>query len=219
MIYVVSKYNHKLKWLYDYANFANEVYIYDRSEFTKETGGENRYTDGHTILNVKNIGSDIYDKLTFIIDHYDNLPEVACYIKANLFDYIKPREFEKIKDSKVFTPILSQDHHTYSDDKGLVCYYKDGMYYERNNFWYLNAHPCKSNKSGGELATLLGINPYLNNEMMFVPFAPGSNYILPKETILKHPKEFYEKLRSYLDWAVYPGEAQIIERGLYNIWK
>jgi hypothetical protein len=52
----------------------------------------------------------------------------------------------------------------------------------------------------------------------YVPFAPGSNYILPKETILKHPKELYEKLRSYLDWTVYPGEAQIIERGLYTLW-
>ena len=57
------------------------------------------------------------------------------------------------------------------------------------------------------------------DKMEFVPFAPGSNYILPRENILKHPKEFYEKLRSYLMWGRYPGEAQIIERGLYTIWR
>ena len=56
-------------------------------------------------------------------------------------------------------------------------------------------------------------------------FAPGSNYILPKENILKHPKEFYIKLRNYLINGIYaenenyPREAFLIERGLYNLWK
>jgi len=54
--------------------------------------------------------------------------------------------------------------------------------------------------------------------MEFVPFAPGSNYILPRENILKHSKKFYELLRSYLEWDRYPGEAQIMERGLYTLW-
>jgi hypothetical protein len=55
--------------------------------------------------------------------------------------------------------------------------------------------------------------------MEYLPFAPGSNYILPKENILKHSKDHYQKLRSFLEWDVYPGEAQILERGLYTLWK
>lgn len=196
MKYIVSRYNHKLAWIQDY---TDDVVLYDRSE----------YPLGGSIV-VKNIGTDIYDKFTYIIDHYDNLPEVAVYTKANLFDYIKPREFEKICNNRVFTPILSQEHHTY----GEVCYYKDGMYHEINNHWYLNQYPCKSRETQKELIEMLGMK-----DRRYNAFAPGSNYILTRENITRHSKELYEKLRQYLDWAVYPGEAQIIERGLYLLWK
>jgi hypothetical protein len=54
-------------------------------------------------------------------------------------------------------------------------------------------------------------------------FAPGANYILPKENILKHPKEFYQKLFSYLGWSgnteTDEGESQMIERAFYYIFK
>lgn len=196
MKYVISRFNHNLAWLADY---SVDFVLYDRSDKPLENA-----------IVVPNIGSDLWDKLGFIIDNYDHLPEVAVYTKANLFDYIKPREFEKIKDNQTFTPILSQDHHTYEP----ICRYNNQIYEEINNGWYLAAHPPKSITAANDLIRLLGIvgQPY-------VQFAPGSNYILPKKTILKHPKAFYEKLRSYIDWDVYPGECMIIERGLYNIWK
>lgn len=193
MKYVLSRFNHNIGWLSDY---STDLVIYDRSD--KPVIGS---------IVVENIGSDLFDKFTYIIDNYDNLPDVICLIKANLFDYIKPREFEKIKDNKIFTPILSQDHHTYLP----VCYYKDNMYYEINNYYYLNAHPARYAK---EIIALFQMDKRAYNA-----FAPGSNYILPKENILKHSKDFYEKLRSYLEWAVYPGEAMIIERALYTLWK
>lgn len=200
MKYVISRYGHDLSWLDEY---TSDYILYDRSEVKRPES-----------IPMENIGSDIYDKFTYIIDNYDNLPDVAIYTKANIFKYITKEEFDQIKDNKVFTPILTMNHKTYSDEFGEVCYYKDGIYWERNNLWYLNAHPAKSMKIAGKLMDLLGIW-----DMKYVPFAPGSNYILPKENILKHPKRMYEKLRSYLNWTVYPGEAQIMERGLYTLWK
>lgn len=195
MKYILSRYNHDISWLKDY---TDDYVLYDRSEEPIEGS-----------IVVPNIGSDIYDKFTYIIDNYDNLPEVAVYTKANIFKYITKEEFDKIKDNKTFTPILTQNHQ----EKPGVCYYKDRLYYEKNNFWYLDSHPCKNIDTQMELCEMLGMNG-----KEYIGFAPGSNYIVPRENILKHPKSFYEKLRSYLDWTVYPGEAQIIERNLYNIW-
>lgn len=192
MKYILSRYNHDIAWLKDY---TDDFVLYDRSDATIEGS-----------IVVPNIGSDIYDKFTYIIDNYDNLPDVAVYTKANIFKYITKEEFDLIKDNKTFTPILSFKHKT----RFPICFYINNLYYELNNYWYLKSHPAKRKE---ELIKFLGIKYKL-----YLKFAPGSNYIVPKENIMKHPKEYYIKLRSFLDWAVYPGEAQIIERSLYYIW-
>lgn len=197
MKYILSRYNHDVSWLKDY---TDDYVIYDRSEVP---------LDDPNVIKVPNIGSDIYDKLTYIIDNYDHLPKIAVYTKANLFKYISKEEFDDIKDTKTFTPILTQNHKTYLP----ICYYDREMYHELNNYWYINSHPVKSMESMIELLQLINNNP------IYHEFAPGSNYILPRTNILKHTKVYYMKLRSHLDWSVYPGEAQIIERNLYHIWR
>lgn len=193
MKYIISRYNHDISWVKDY---TDDFVLYDRSEEPLE---------GSIVM--QNIGSDWYDKLTFIIDNYDNLPDVAVYTKANLFKYIDKDEFEVIKDNTTFTPILSQRHQEKKD----FCFYRNGMYYELNNLWYTRAHPVTNDIQ--ELGRMLGIQ-----DMYYVPFAPGSNYILPKANILQHPRNFYIILRRYLERAVYPGEAMIIERGAYTLF-
>jgi len=192
MKYVISRYNHDIEPIMKY---AKDYVLYDRSE---------QAIEGAIIM--PNIGSDIYDKFTYIIDNYDNLPDVVCLVKCNLFKYITEEEFIKVKDNKTFTPLLTQNHITQPG----VSYYKDGIYHETNNYWYLDPHPARK---ADELMELLGLK-----DLDFIPFSPGSNYILPKENILKHSKEHYQLLRSFLEHDVYPGEAQIMERGLYTLW-
>lgn len=193
MKWIISRYNHDIAYLPDY---TDDYVLYDRSEEPVEGS-----------IVVPNIGSDWYDKFTYIIDNYDNLPDVAVYTKANIFKYITKEEFDTIKDNREFTPILTKNH----EEKLGVSYYKDGIYWEINTLWYLGAHPVTHDPI--ELMGKLGIFG-----MEYVPFAPGSNYILTKEVIHKHPKEFYGILREYLKDQIYPGEAQIIERGMYTVW-
>lgn len=197
--WIISRYNHDLSYL---KNYTNNYVLYDRSDIPLPEA-----------IRVENRGSDIADKLKFICDNYDKLPDMAIYTKANIFKYISKEEFDLVKDNKTFTPLLTKNHKTYGNNEGPVCFYKDDIYWEVNNYWYLGAHEVKSWEKVYELIDLLGIW-----NMKYLPFSPGSNYILPKENILKHPKEFYEKLRSYIDWAVYPGECMILERALYTIW-
>lgn len=199
MKYIVSRYGHDAEWLKDY---TDDVVMYDRSE---------KPLEGSIV--VPNIGTDIFDKFTFIIDNYDNLPDVAVYSKCNLFKYISKEEFDLVKDNKFFTPLLTQHHQTRREGLVDICFYQNGLYWEINNLWFLGSHPVRDEAVVQELMQLLG-----TWGMSYVPFAPGSNYILTKEDIRKHPKSLYEKLREYLYWDVYPGEAQIIERGLYNLW-
>ena len=207
--FMVSRYNQDVNWIQEY---APSMILYDRSD------------EPHPgAIIVPNLGTDIADKLHFIISNYNNLPPVMIYTKANLWKYITKEEFDKVKDNSFFTPLLTKNHkeikydgtEEYVKRHGTnkdVCYYDNGIYWEINNLWYLNSHPCKHDPR--EVMKTLGID-----NLEYVPFAPGSNYILTAQDILKHPREFYIKLYNYLQWAVYPGEAQIIERGLYTIFR
>lgn len=194
MKFIISRYNHNMDWLKDYPEA--EVVIYDRSEDPLDNS-----------IKVPNIGTDIYDKFTYIIDNYDNLPDVAIYTKANLFKYISKEEFDKVKDNKKFTPLLTQKHKT----RIPISYYQNNMYYEINNYWYLIAHQAKYGRVIRDIFRM--------DRRKYNAFAPGSNYILPKENILKHSKKFYINLRNFLKWTTYPGDAQLIERNLYYLWK
>lgn len=213
MKWIISRYNHDISYL---PKYTNDYVLYDRSEEPLEGS-----------IVVPNIGSDIYDKFTYIIDNYDNLPEVAVYTKANIFKYITEEEFDLIKDNTTFTPILTQNHKEVLQDYGMpepgkpFSYYEDGMYYELNYPSYLRSNKTREPIwSYAETFKIFSLVKLLGlDQMKYTPFAPGSNYILPKENILQHPKEFYEELREYLKWDRYPGEAMIIERGLYSLWK
>src|SRR3990167_9597777 len=137
MLYVISRYNHVISWIKDY---TDDYVLYDRSPIP---------TEGSII--VPNIGSDWYDKLSYIIENYDNLPDVAVYTKANIFKYITREEFNRIKNKETFTPILTRNH---IEKHGICHYTTDGMYNEINNYWYLDSHYARN---PDELIDLLGM--------------------------------------------------------------
>ena len=163
-----------------------EVFVYDKKD--------------------RNVGSNIYDYMSWIVDHYDTMDDVVMFTKGNMLKrHITLEEWEKVKDNKTFTPLLTQHHKTYLP----VCWYEDGSFCERNDYWYLQEYSARDMG----IISLLGMNGREYNK-----FAPGACYIVPKENILKHSKEFYIKLRDGVDYTQHPGEAYLIERSLYHLW-
>lgn len=155
----------------------------------------------------KNVGSNIYDYMDWIVKNYDNLPELVMFTKGNmLLRHIQPFEWEKIKDNKTLTPLMTQYHKT----DGVINYYKDGLYWEVNSQWYKNEYPSKH---FGVLANLLNIK-----DKKYLGFSPGACWIVPKKSILKNPVEFYKVLKDSVDHHSNPAEAHLIERCLYYIW-
>lgn len=193
---LVSAYNNDLTWLNEYTD--NHVI----------------YNQGDPINNVHSVlrphrGTDILDKFSWIVENYDNLPDIVMFIKGNLFKYISQEEFDVICNNKKFTPLLTRDHKT----EMPIAYYENGIYNEVNNSWYVPQFPHKFFSNYDDFAKEMGLP-----KPEYLPFAPGSNYIVPKENILKRSKEFYEKLIKYLDYDSYTAEAQMCERSLYTIW-
>lgn len=204
---ILVNHNFTPTWLLD---SGLDYFIYDRSDtkdYLKDFPPERvKHTD--------NVGQVDYDKLRHLHDHYDDLPDVFLWGKTNLFKYITEEEWNKIKDNREFTPLLTQNHKTYADNLGVVCYYQDGMYYERNDSWYSSIFPSKYYSNYKDFAHDFALpNPH------YLPFAPGGNYILTKEAVYKYSRDFYKGLAEILPYAREPVEAQMCERSYYNIWK
>lgn len=202
---ILVNYNHTPTWL-----LASDLdyLIYDRSDSDKwlEDFPKER------IIKTRNIGNVDYDKLNYLVTQYHTLPDVFLWGKTNLFKYISEEEFIALPKDR-FTPLLTQNHRTYHDHLGVVNFYDQGMYYERNNSWYLHEVPGKFAPDWHEWAALFWLP-----SPAYIPFPPGGNFILTRETVHKYSKEFYEKMRDTLPYTQLPGEAQLAERSYYLLW-
>jgi len=157
-----------------------------------------------------NVGYNIYDYLSYIVDNYNDLPDVVLFMKGNMLKrHISQGEWDKIKDNTTFTPILTQNHEV--DNVGNK--YIDGLYYEKNDSWYLYSYPRRYYTNYNDFARDFDLPT-----PEYLGFAPGGCYIVPKKNILKHGILFYEKLRSLVSWHQTPAEAHMIERALHTIW-
>lgn len=193
---IATNYNADCQWIPAY---TKDYFIYDRTN----CGLPNRVVR-------KNLGDADFDKLTYIIDNYDKLPEVFMLIKTNLFKFITPEEFAQVRENTDFTPLLTKTHRVYEP----ICRYdENGIYEERNDSWYLGPVPSLYFRNYGEFASAFGLpNPE------YLKFAPGGNYIVTRERIHRYPKVFYEALAAILPYTQRPGEAHMIERSYYNMW-
>jgi hypothetical protein len=190
---------------------GDDYLIYDRSE-------ERKYLndfDQSKIIYTPNKGNVDYDKLSYLVDNYETLPEVFLWGKTNLFKFITKEEYEKVKDNQAFTPLLTQGHATYSDSKGgVVCYYQDGMYHERNDSWYVNELDVKHFRSFYDFS-----RAYNLPSPAYLPFAPGGNYILTREKVYKYSRDYYDDMRQALPYSSNPAEAHMCERAYFLLWR
>jgi hypothetical protein len=201
----ISNYNNNIDWVKDY---KNPYVIYDRSDIEVNLSGLN-------YIKSPNVGYNIYDIMTFIIDNYENLPDYTTFIKGNIFPrHVSKETFEKLMNSKFFTTIF--DYKLHNPQMPISMFSSEGNYSEINNNWYmLTWHPRKYFNSYNEYLNFIFDNPVLPQ---YITFAPGGNYVVPKENILKYPIEFYKNIRKFVSYEQLPIESHIVERSLYTIW-
>jgi hypothetical protein len=200
----VSNYNNDLSWLDKYSNSS---VIYDRSD-------NDSFTKGRFIFKSPNIGYNIYDILSFIIDSYDSIPWFTTFCKGNVFPrHVSQETFEKLKDNKKFTCIFD---YTLHKEGNWNFFTSEGNYSEINNNWYMHdGKPYKYFSSYNDFISYFFVNPVLPK---FITFCPGGNYVVPKDVILKYPIEFYKNLRTIISHSSHAAESHLVERALYTIW-
>lgn len=184
--------------------------MYDRSD-----DGVQRTFAAKEIRKTQNIGDVDYDKLGYLIEHYDSLPDTFLWAKTNLIGrFVAQSDFKKAIASNVFTPLLKFDHRTYSDRFGVVNRYSN-IYEERADGWFFN-NPALAKKcpSWEAWCTTFGLP-----KTQFIPFAPGGSYILTRERVHRYSKDLYQAMRDTLPYAQHPAEAHAAERSYYLLWR
>lgn len=201
-------------WWLEYG--IDDMTMYDRSDDGVER------TFAAKTYRTPNIGNVDYDKLGYLVENYDTLPDVFLWGKSNLFKYISKEEFEKVKDNQGFTPLLTQHHQTYLDNSlpggglNIVSMYRDGMYHERHGI-VNTLHTVLSSKHFTDWQSWCeAFNvPFAG----LIPFPPGGNFILTKERVHRYARDFYREMMDTMDYATTPVEAQFAERSYYLLWK
>lgn len=196
------------EWLKEY---ALEATIYDRSD----DGVERDLTKYGAVYKTPNLGDVDADKLGYLIENYDNLPDVFLWSKTNIFKYVDKDSLDEALKYQVFAPLFRKDHKTYSDKFGQVNYYQ-GIYHERADSWFFNA----GLDSSGQFRNWEDWINYFNLPYKaYIPFAPGGSYILTKERVHRYSKDFYQKMRDTLTYAAHPVEAHCAERSYFLLWQ
>lgn len=222
--FCISNYNNDLDWVKD---FPNPHIIYDKtwdggyyrndSDDTFGPSKANEKWPEYNIIKANPNGYNIHDYMSFIIDHYENLPEVTVFCKGNTFPrHVTRKKFEQLVKLKCFAPIEEWTVHN-TPTMPTAMFSCDGGWMEINTSWYLNhpQHPTKYFRNYNDFLLYCFKNPVIP---YYLRFPPGGNFVVPKEYILKYDKVFYENLRTIVEHTRVPGEGQLVERALFTIW-
>ena len=207
---VVSNYNTELNWLketYSHGFSHENTFIYDKSD------KEMDFNRLGWITRVPNYGANQYDYISFIIDHYDNLPKMSYFIKGNLFskheNYYTTRErFSQMLDSEeLFSGwqdkqlLVDNFCHTSTTPLEIL---RDGRLRQPIGWCSFGGNPSMESRYFSDHTSLVNsffVNPPPTDVIEFVP---SSLMAVPKENILRYSKNLYQKLKDIVSYKPEP---------------
>jgi len=202
-LFIISRYKEDYNWITEY---TNDYLIYNKGEPILDDN----------IINVENTGGNQRDICRFIVHNYDNLPDIMVFIQAYPFDHCSQSVFNKLIQNTEFT---SLEYYGNTPSNNWETRYANGEFGEINNGWYIDAHNGSNNQTCRYSSFDEFMNRYFRDyqHVDFVRFAPGSQYLVPKERVLQYPKKFWEALMNELNSKT-PTEGHIIERAFWYIF-
>ena len=204
-------------------DMCEDYLIYDCS--SQPEIKEKLHSMGLKVKDIPNTGHNITSYFSFFAENYDNLPEVMCLLKGNMIGRHCSKEFfDQVYDNKSFTFLYDEKQYWdkfakftgdgQKNEIGTTFLGMENVYIEKNNSWYVESpnHPKKYFNDVDDLLRFIYKKPMIPQYCMF---SPGACFIVRREQILRHSKEFYLNLNKLMDYGVapnFPSEAHQIER-------
>lgn len=207
----------------DLLELCEDYIIYDCS--SDKTVKDKLHSMNLNIKDVENTGHNITSYFSFFDEYYDNLPEVMCLLKGNMIGRHCSKEFfEQVYDNKSFTFLYDEkqywnkyskyDENSQKNEIGNTFIAMENVYVEKNDSWYVESpnHQKKYFNDVDDLLRFIYKNPMIPQYCMF---SPGACFIVRKEQVLRHSREFYRNLNKIMNYGMnpsFPSEAHQIER-------
>ncbi len=200
--------------------YCKDYIIYDAS--TEQGISEELEKAGLRYKKIPRTGHNISTYFMFFYNNYDNLPEVMCLTKGHMIGRHCSKEFfDRVYDNHYFT-YLYEDKNVQKTMHHAGSYLvTENQYLEINNSWYVGSknHPHKYFVNFNDLLEFIYAAPLIPGYCLF---SPGACYIVRREQVLKHSKEFYKNLNKIMTYGLnpnFPVEAHMVERMLPIIFE
>ena len=197
--------------------------IYDCS--TDESIKKTLHDCNYNVIDVENTGHNITSYFSYFAENYDSLPEVMCLLKGNMIGRHCSKEFFLRKfDTKSFTFLYEEkqywnkyakyDENGQKNPIGNAFLTTENTFVEINNSWYVDSpnHPTKFFNDVDDMLRFIYKDPMIPQ---YFEFASGACYIVRREQVLLHTKEFYLNMNKLMNYSMnpsFPSEAHQVER-------
>lgn len=204
---IVARYSEDVEWL---ENISDKCIILNKGQ----------QLNALNEIMLKNVGRESHSYLWYIIENYDNLPDICVFTQGKISDHnlygdtpdkyllrlkLEAEMYEKSK------PRVTFDYNTNS-----FKWFMPDWNYCLDNFYYFNDNNYRHKK----LILFIDwfkqfIQPTYPNPMHIYT---NALFAVKKELILKHPIEYYKKLIKEVEYNVNPVEGHFFERSWYYIF-
>ena len=204
MTFVVARYNESIDWL--------QPIIKDCIILNK---GEPLHVNNETPL--ENVGRESDSYLWYIIQHYDNLPDVVVFTQANIADHLGSNNVKYLlnmkQEAELYGKSIPRIHNLHVDNE-VSCWgpifnhpinhrsFKIPNTYKHDSIFFIDWFRKNISES------------YPNPISIYY----NAIFAVKKELILAHPKEYYETLRKEVHYDINPMEGHFFERSWYYIF-
>jgi hypothetical protein len=199
---VVARYNENIEWL---KSEMNNCIIYNKG---------NKLNLPNEVM-LENVGRESETYLNFIINNYDNLPDIVVFTQANISDHIGSNDIYHLIN-------LKNQAELYGKSLKLKIHYHGTYEFWWDKDWnikedrFLNPNNYKNNKH------ILFVDWFKENININYPnpiyIYPNGLFAIKKELILKKPLEYYKKLILEVNHHINPVEGHFFERSWYYIF-
>ena len=173
-ILVISRYNEDIEWVRKYDNKI----IYNKGDRTTIVEDMQSY-----VIDIPNIGREAHTFLYYIIEHYDNLPDIVVFSQGRYDDH-------SFMSSYIFDSLFILDEDGYS--KNLMetreWEHSASTYEFRITNWKGSIVPTVRNENYGQWYERVFNKPFpIEQTNMYA----GAFFSVTSNIIRKHQKEYY----------------------------